>query len=144
MKRMSGYLAILISVCLLSGCMGYVNIDKNTDNNPDNPKEEITAKKDSKEDTNKEQADKPINPVLIQKLGVDQAKAKAEKTYGGKDVMIKLNGEYETDGMLYYVFDFGTDIDGMFYKDFSVVVDAQSGEMFEGTYDKKANKIVRY
>lgn len=138
MKRMSGYLAILISVCLLSGCMGYVNIDKNTDNNPDNPKDEITQQKDEKDEGT------DINPVIIQKMGVDEARAKAEKTYGGKDVMIKLNGEYETDGMLYYVFDFGTDIDGMFYKDFSVVVDAQSGEMFEGTYDKKANKIVRY
>ena len=140
MKRMSGYLLVLISVCLLSSCASYVNIDKNKDSQIDSPKDKVVSQKDTKE----EQTDKPINPVLVQKMGVDEAKAKAEKTYGGKDVMIKLNGEYETDGMLYYVFDFGAEIQGMFYKDFSVVVDAQSGEVFEGTYDKANKKIIRY
>lgn len=139
MKKMSVCVAFLVSVCLLSGCAGsFVMIDKDKDSLPDNPKDEITQQNDAKDEGT------DINPVIIQKMGVDEARAKAEKTYGGKDVMIKLNGEYETDGMLYYVFDFGTDIDGMFYKDFSVVVDAQSGEMFEGTYDKKTKKIVRY
>lgn len=135
MKKMIAYLLLAVSVCVFSSCATYVDIDKNKDTEPDNPKEEIVTQ---------EQKEQPINPMIIQKVSVDEARKKAEKTYGGKDVMIRLNGEYEFEGMLYYVFDFGTDIEGMFYKDFSVVVDAQSGEMFEGTYDKKTKKIVRY
>ena len=136
MKKIFNVLLIIVSLCLISGCMSYVNTEGNKNENIPDAKEEISHKDDGKEE--------PINPVVVQKLSIDEAKEKAEKTYGGKGMTVRLDGEYAEGDIIYYVFDFGADMGGVFSKDFSVVVDAQSGEMFEGTYDKANKKIIRY
>ena len=137
MKKLLSVLVVVLYVFTMTGCASYVNIDKNKDENIKNPKEETEV-------VEKIEKDEPIKPIVVQKIPLEQAKQKAEKTYGGKGVIVQLNGEYQMNDMTYYVFDFGADVGGMFSKDFSVVVDAQSGEMFEGTYDKTSKKIIKY
>ena len=137
MKRILCLLMSVVVLCFVCGCASYVDIDNNKGTGQDKPNDEVQITGDNN-------GEEPITPDVIQKLSSDEAKSKVQKLYGGKGVVIKLEGEYKVNDAIYFVFDLGADMGGMFSKDFSVVVDAQSGEMYEGTYDKVNKKIVRY
>ncbi len=137
MKRILAFLIAMVSLVVFSACT-------NTPEDKTPQEENSQATQDIKEVNG--QKEEIIEPGFVQELTMEEAKERAEKKYGGEGMILRHAGTYEQKDGKFYVFDVGSEseIEGSFSKDFSVVVNAQSGEMFEGEYDSDEKKIKNY
>lgn len=136
MKRILAFLIAMVSVVVFVACSNTPE-DNNTQE-----KENSQTSQDIKEVNGEKE--EIIEPGFVQELTMEEAMERAEKEYGGEGMMLRHTGTYQQEDGKYYVFDVGSEIEGSFSKDFSVVVNAQSGEMFEGEYDSETQKINNY
>ena len=136
MKRILAFLIAMVSVVVFVACSNTPE-DNNTQE-----KENSQTSQDIKEVNGEKE--EIIEPGFVQELTMEEAMERAEKEYGGEGMVLRHAGTYRQEDGKYYVFDLGSEIEGSFSKDFSVVVNAQSGEMFEGEYDSETQKINNY
>lgn len=136
MKRILAFLIAMVSLVVFSAC------SSETEEKTTEQKVNSQSAQDTKD--NNEHKEEIIEPGFVQELSVEEAMEHAEKEYGGEGMILRHNGTYQQEDGKYYVFEVGSEIEGSFSKDFSIVVNAQSGEMFEGEYDLETQKINNY